>query len=231
MARPDSQAATESLDTSFDLTRDFLAGANPPTAIPYEALARLSHLHGEARADLSLNGMLARSPQACVLLMVGGALVLMASDASLKCDFAWAAALLMGVLAMTRNYIRGFARSLRRVPLQEAASDLRTLLLYTGMAWGTGAFVVMPGLPSPAFAIAFAILPCFAIALILRDEKGATAFCIPIMILSAAAALMQAWPADSLVAAFILLAGTAAIFLPAFVAMLCGRRETFPAAY
>jgi hypothetical protein len=225
MARNDSQAATPF--ELADLARDFLTAANPPADIPYAALARLPRLQDEARADLRVNAVLARSPQACVALMLGGALVLMAGDGSLKCDFAWAAAVLLGVLAMTRNYIRGFARSLRRVPLQDAVSDLRAVLLYTGMAWGAGAYLVMPGLPAPVFAVLFAATPAFVLALIVRDEKSAAAFCIPVTILSAAAALLQAWPADTIVAAIILFAGTAAAFLPAFIAMMRARTETF----
>ena len=44
---------------------------------------------------------------------------------------------LIGIVAMTRNHIRGFARSPQaRCRCSEAASDLRLLLLYTGAAWG-----------------------------------------------------------------------------------------------
>jgi hypothetical protein len=220
MARTDNQATA----ALFDGARGFTASAK---TIPYEALAQLSRLHNEAHVDLRQGGILIRSPQACVLLMLFGATVLMAGDGSLKGDFAWFAAVLLGVLAMTRNYIRGIARSLRRVPLQDAVSDLRMLLLYTGTAWGTGAFVVMPGLPAPAFAVTFAALPCFALALILRDEKGVAGFCIPVTILSAAAAVMQAWPADVLVAGIIAMTGMTAAFLPAFIAMMRARSEIF----
>ena len=104
--------------------------------IPHEALARLPLLHGEAGRNLHLSQLLARSPQLCVALMLAGALTLLWTGGNLKADFTWVMLVLVGVVGMTRNYIRGFARSLRRVPLQEAASDLRLLLLYTGAAWG-----------------------------------------------------------------------------------------------
>ena len=116
---------------------------------------------------------------------------------------------LIGIVGMTRNYIRGFARSLRRVPLQEAASDLRMLLLYTGAAWGAGAFLVMPDLPAPALVFLFAALPALSAAMLLRDAKGVAAFILPSSAGIAAAALMGAWPLDVWVAAAVLAAGGA----------------------
>ena len=161
-----------------------LTDSNPSTfdpaclraAIPYEALARLPQLHGEAGRNLATATFLARSPQASVVLMALGGAVLLAGGGTLKADFAWAALVLIGIVAMTRNYIRGFARSLRRLPLAEAAADLRALLLYTGAAWGVGAFLVMPDLPAPALAFGFAVLPSLGVALVLKDGPATLAF-------------------------------------------------------
>ncbi len=187
--------------------------------VPYEALNRLDRLHDEAAANLTLGRFLARSSQACIVLMLAGALTLLWTSlaggaASLKADFGWAALVLIGIVAMTRTCIRGHARSLRRVPLQEAASDLRVLLLYTGMAWGVGALLVMPGLPAPALAFGFAALPCLALALILKDEKGVIAFTLPVTVTTATAAMMGAWPLDIYVAAAVSLAGAGIALLP-----------------
>jgi hypothetical protein len=172
---------------------------------PRDALSRLRLLHQEAGRNLHLSQFLARSPVACVLLMLIGALALLWANldggGTLKADFAWAALVLLGVIAMTRNFIRGYARSLRRVPLEEAAADLRTLLLYLGVAWGTGAFLVMPGLPAPALVFSFAAAPSLALAPVLRDPKGILAFVAPATLGTAAAALLGAWPLDIWVAA------------------------------
>lgn len=189
-------------------TRNFDDG----DAVPYAALSRLPALHGEASSNMYLSRFLARSPQACIALMLAGALALTwasagAGSASLKADFAWVSLVLIGIVGMTRNYIRGFARSLRRVPLQEAASDLRILLLYTGAAWGMGAFLVMPDLPAPALVFAFAALPALATALLLRDTKGVIAFILPSSAATSAAALLGAWPLDVWVAAAVLATG------------------------
>jgi hypothetical protein len=176
--------------------------------LPNDALDRLAVLHREGARNLQLSQFLARSPVACVLLMLIGALALLwagfSGGGTLKADFAWAALVLLGVIAMTRNFIRGYARSLRRVPLEEAAADLRTLLLYLGVAWGTGAFLVMPGLPAPALVFSFAVAPSLALALVLRDPKGVLAFVAPATLATAAATLLGAWPLDIWVAAAIM---------------------------
>jgi len=89
---------------------------------PYDALSQLPRLHGEASQNLLLTLFLGRSPQACVTLMLAGTAMLVLGGSGLKAEFAWAVLVLIGIIAMTRNYIRGFARSLRRVPLQEAVA-------------------------------------------------------------------------------------------------------------
>lgn len=199
-------------------------------SVPYEALVRLPALHGEARRNMQLSQFLARSPQACLALMLAGAIALVwAGGGTLRADFAWAMLVLIGIVAMTRNYIRGFARSLRRVPLQEAASDLRVLLLYTGAAWGAGAFLVMPGSPAPALAFAFAAGPGLACALILQDETGTIAFVAPATMAIAAAALLGAWPFDVWVAGSILVAGMAIAGLSMLQCAMRARRNLRPA--
>jgi hypothetical protein len=173
-----------------------LVAAPDSAPVPFGALAQLPRLHGEASRNFGLTQFLGRSPQACVTLMLAGGAMLTLSGGTLKAEFAWAVLVLIGIVAMTRNFIRGFARSLRRVPLEEAASDLRVLLLYTGAAWGSGAFLVMPTLPAPLLTFGFAIVPALVLALILKDRKGVTAFTVPAALITAGAALMGAWPLD-----------------------------------
>lgn len=185
--------------------------ANHPGSAPM--LRRLADLHGEAGRNLMLARFLARSPAVCVILMLSGVSILtwtaLVGGGSLRADFGWAALVLFGVAAMTRNYIRGFARSLRRTPLEESASDLTMLLLYTGVAWGMGAFLVMPDLPAPALAFLFAAAPSAGVALALKHPGGALAFIAPASLIPAAAALMGAWPLDLGVATAIMATGTA----------------------
>jgi hypothetical protein len=192
-------------------------GPCPVPALPREALTRLPHLHREARRNFGEARLLARSPAAAMLLMTAGALVLLicglpGEGVTIKAGFAWSALLLTGIAAMTRNYIRGFARALDRVPLPAAAADLRAILLYTGLAWGAGAYLVMPVTAFAAAALAFAVLPPLALVLLLRDEGAAAAFTVPVALLGAGAALMQAGQAG--LAAAIVTADLAVTFLP-----------------
>jgi hypothetical protein len=199
-------------DTPLDPARDVAAQDRAPVAldapVPFNALAQLPRLHGEASRNFGLTQFLGRSPQACVTLMLAGTAMLTLSGGTLKAEFAWAVLVLIGVVAMTRNFIRGFARSLRRVPLEEAASDLRVLLLYTGAAWGSGAFLVMPTLPAPVLTFGFAIVPALVLALLLKDRKGVIAFTVPAALVTAGGALMGAWPLDIWVSLAILAAAT-----------------------
>lgn len=206
-----------SLGEAFD------PGARVP--LPYaapaytRALAALPRLQDEASANYRLGQVLSRSCTACTMLLVTGVAALaatgLAGGGTLKGDFAWSALVLLGIIAMTRNYIRGFARSLRRVPLQEAASDLRTLLLYTGAAWGSGAYLLMPGNPAPALVFSFAALPSLTLALTLKDRAGTVAFAGPVTLVTAAASLLGAWPLDVWVAGATLAFGLGLFCLPA----------------
>lgn len=192
---------------------------DPPSApadrIPFDALARLPRLRDEAGRDWRTGRFLARAPLACLLLMAAGTLVIATGGGTLKSDFAWGVLLLIGIVAMIRNHMRGHARTLRRAPLEEAAGDLRFLLLYVGTAWGTGAFLVLPAQPLPVLVVAFALIPALGLSRILRDEKAAVAFTVPAVLLTAGAALMGAWPAAPWVSLAVLAGGAAALALPA----------------
>jgi hypothetical protein len=187
--------------------------AHPPRSLDGTLLARLHALHGEAGRDLALAQFVARVPAACVVLMLTGTLSLTwaaaAGGAGLRGGFAWAALVLLGIIAMIRLHIRGFARSLRRTPLAKAGADLRLLLLYTGGAWGGGAFLIMPDQPAPALVFFFAALPSLGLALTLRDGRGFAAFAAPASVLIAGATLLGGWPLDMWVTSAImaLLAG------------------------
>jgi len=186
--------------------------SSPGIGIPYEAIARLPVLRGEAARDMQLLQFLARSPQACLVLMLAGAVTLVwagqgLSNATLKSEFCWVLGVLTGIAAMTWNHIRYYARIPKDMPLRQAARDLRLRLLYTGAAWGMGAFLVMPLLPAPALALGFAVLPSLALSLLLKDAKGTAAFGAPAMLASAIAAISGAWPLGLCVAAILLAAG------------------------
>lgn len=174
------------------------------SAVPQAALALLPALHREAGRDLHHWRFLATSPQFCVVLMLEGAVALGLGSSNLNAGFVWTAAILVGVAAVAGNHIRGVAKSPRQIPLTDAARELRLLLLYLGIAWGFGAFLILP--QQTALMTLFAALPSLSTALILKDDKGAIAFGAPVVLLTASALLWSrtAWNAP---AAAVLLAG------------------------
>lgn len=178
-----------------------------------QSLARLPVLHDEARQNFQVAAFLSRAPQAALLLMAAAAAVLAGDWGSLRADFAWSLLLLVGIVGITRNYIRGFARSLRRIPLHEAAADFRALLMFCGVVWGSGVFLVLPPAPAPLLAAAFAIVPALALSLLLQDLKAATAFTVPAAVMTAGAAQAQFWPSAMLTSATVLVLGIAVLAL------------------
>ncbi|HVV28607.1 MAG TPA: hypothetical protein VHC40_11645 [Rhizomicrobium sp.] len=188
------------------------------SSVPYDALARLPGLHAEAARDLCLAGLLARSPQACLILMVAWALALLTAGMPLRAGFLWSLAVLAGVAAITCNAIRGFGP--RQAPLRQAVRILRAALFLAGGAWGVGALLVP--MPPPAQALAFIAGPPLALTMALKDAPTALAFSVPALSAGVVAAVLGGWPMP--VAAAIILAA-AGIVLPALLHCAARRRS------
>ena len=221
---------------AFDPARFAKTFRDSDTRIPSQALLRLSVLHREAGRDLHLSQFLAGAPRFCVALMLAGAVTLgwasrdessAPQNADFASDFIWAASILIGIVAMTHTHIRNFARSPGWVPLDDAASRLRMLLLYMGVVWGGGAFLVTPA--RPVLALAFVAGPSLACALTLKDEKGVIAFGAPAALLTASAALPGARPAGAWVAGAALAAGAAIAGFSMLQCAIRRRQDSLPA--
>lgn len=202
-------------------------------AIPHAALARLPELRDQARHDLGLLQFLARAPRACLIVLTAGAGVLVwtrlsANSAPLEREFVWALSVLIGIAAMTGLHIYSYARGAAPMPLPKGAANLRRLLFYTGMAWGTGAFLVMPDAPSPALAVGFTAVPSLALSLLLGDQKGAAAFIAPVTLATASAACLGNWPLGLWVAAAILAIGLLTFCLPMLQREMSARADMLP---
>jgi hypothetical protein len=147
-------------------------------------------------------------------MLLGGLFLLgLQGGASLAAAFVWSLWLLTGILAMTVIYIRNFAGHPAHLPLDQAVWELRKFLLYTGLAWGLGAFLIMPDQPSPGLVLAFALLPAWLVTLILRNEKAALAFGTPATLLTASACILRPWSFGVLAAAIIIPAWLAGAFM------------------
>ena len=211
---PNPNGQTES-HLAFETAR--LPKRTHDSFFPAQALARLAELHDEAHHDLQLAQLLDRSPQASLALMLLGGLILLEASleggALLSEAFVWSLWLLTGIVAMTVVYIRGFARHPASWPLESATQELNKFLLYTGLAWGLGTFLIMPEQPSLGLILSFATVPGLAITLILKNEKAAFAFNAPAALLTVSACVLKPWPHGLLAAAMIVLAWLPGAFM------------------
>ena len=184
MSRTDLLAAADPARGAQTFHDNGAPGVTANIAIPHAALTLLPALHHEAGRDLDLWRLLASSPPFCIALMLEGAVALGVTHASLGAEFAWAAAILLGIVGLTRNHIEGFARSPRQIAPTNSARELRLLLFYLGVVWGLGAFLVLP----QTGALAFVAGPLLTAVLILKCERSALAFGLPLTLVAAAAA-------------------------------------------
>lgn len=188
------------------------------------ALDRLERLHAETSQASRLTLFLRSSVHVASLFMLMGTCVLfLGGGASFAQNFSWAALILLGVAGLVGSYIRNMAAAFDRAPASEAARNLRLILFYLGLAWGSGAFLAVP-VSFPAYqAIGFAAVPALLLALVLNDAAGLLAFLIPAGASTIYAALARGWPEAPLDAVLIplLQAGL-------FLGVLLRRRAHFP---
>jgi hypothetical protein len=220
MSRTDLLAAADPARGAQTFHDSGTANVTASVAIPHAALTLLPALHHEAGRDLGLWRLLASSPRFCIALMLEGAVVLGVAHASLGAEFAWAAALLLGIAGLTRNHIEGFARSPRQIASTDSARELRLLLFYLGVAWGLGAFLVLP----QTGAIAFVAGPLLTAVLILKCERSALAFGVPLTLVAAATAGWSASAQAAETMAAILMAGVSIAGLSMLQCAIARRR-------
>ncbi|HEX2759118.1 MAG TPA: hypothetical protein VHM27_01345 [Rhizomicrobium sp.] len=158
------------------------------------ALARLPEIHAEAFEAAQLGHFLrAGASAAAMLMLLGVAALATAGGAGLEQEFVWVLLVLLGVGGMLRCTILSTAQAFDRIPLREAARDLRAVLLYTGFAWGAGAFLLLGDDPLPIMGLCFAGLPSAILTAMLRDKAAGFFFLGPVTLLTAAAMLLDHW--------------------------------------
>lgn len=206
------------------LTKDdnILTQSKPLPELPLDALDRLARLHAESSQTSRLARLSRNSIHAASLFMLLGACVLLMGGGGIGPNFLWAVIVLAGVVALIYFYIRTNAAAFDRAPFSVAARNVRGTLLYMGIAWGAGAFLVLPS--EPLAAILFAVVPPLLLALLLQDAKGLAAFQSPAGLLTVGAAFAQAWP-NTVLDALTILFAHAGIFL----ATAWHRRTLLPA--
>ena len=120
----------------------------PVSLVPEEPaehpLAKLQAVHDEATETSALANLLGRTLYAALLLpvLVLGAIAL--SDPPLTRGMSFSALVLMGAGALFFAYAKTSRAPFDRAALRAFSADLEAILLYTGFAWGAGAFLILP---------------------------------------------------------------------------------------
>jgi hypothetical protein len=184
-----------------NLARETLAATKP-------SLARLALLHDEARETALLANLLGRTAYAAGALAVAALATVVVARGTMPIaeHAAWLALVLTGVGAMARNYARAIRQPFERGILREFAYDLNAIAVYSGFAWGAGAFLALGPETPPLMLAAFAVsIPALMIAT-LRTREISLAFLAPVAGLCAFAAVLRPLPEGPLAAAFVLIA-------------------------
>lgn len=170
------------------------SAAIPNNAVlpPFAALERLPALHRESWEATGLALFVDGAVNvAGALILIGMTMLTFLAGTSLKAGFLWAVLVLAAVAALLRCYIRSTAAAFDRAPLQQAAGELRVILLCTGLAWGSGAFLVLPAGAGTLAILLFAGLPSLILTLLLKDRDGSLAFVGPVTALAVGAAIIR----------------------------------------
>ncbi|HXC56556.1 MAG TPA: hypothetical protein VNU97_14755 [Rhizomicrobium sp.] len=188
-----------------------IASPPPETAVaaaePYDAIARLAQMHGEAVETARLANLLGRSLHAAIALPVLAVLtVLIGGGAGLPSTISWAIMVAVATFAVLRVYGHGIRQPFERSALHAFAQDLNACLLYAGFAWGAGAFLALADGASGGTALLFCGVPAVAVAVLLRERQAVLLFLAPVAALTSLACVVRPLGGGALAAALVLIA-------------------------
>lgn len=174
---------------------------------PHNAIATLAILHAEAEETSRLANLLGRALHAAIALPLAAmAPIILSSEAGAAPRVAWAVLIIVASLALARTYANTIGRPFERVALHTFANDLTAVLLYCGIAWGAGAFLVLPQSAPVGSALVFAVAPALGLGLLLRDRRAILLFLAPAAALTAFACVLRSFSAGTMNAALVLIA-------------------------
>jgi hypothetical protein len=168
------------------------------------SLVRLAALQAEARVLLRLAAFPNRA------LIIAGVLAA-GSSATMFLFFApatliWLLLSLAGAGALLVLHARNLRAPFDREHLQSFREDMKAVLLYAGVIWGTGGWFVLPANASVFAILVFAALPVGAIAALSRDRDLALLFGAPVATLVSFASVLRPFSDAGLDAGLILIA-------------------------
>ena len=170
-------------------------------------IAKLAMLHAEAEETARLANLLGRSLYAALALPVLALLTLgFAEGVSLTRAIVWGMFVAAGSFAILRSYSHTIGQPFERVALKSFAQDISPILLYSGFAWGAGAFLALPAGTNMAAAVLFVAVPASFVAALLREREAAYLFLAPTALLTSFACVLMPFAGGALCAGLILIA-------------------------
>ena len=174
---------------------------------PESAIAKLAILHAEAEETSRLANLLGRSLHAAIAIPLAAMVpISLSADIGAAPRVAWAVLIIVASLAIARTYANTIGRPFERVALHSFANDLTAVLLFSGIAWGAGAFLVLPQSAPVGSALVFAVAPALGLGLLLRDRRAILLFLAPAAALTAFACVLRPFSAGTLNAVLVLIA-------------------------
>ena len=175
--------------------------------MPESAIAKLAVLHAEAEETAHLSNLLGRSLHAAIAIPLAAMVPIgLSADVGAAPRVAWAVLIIVASLAIARTYASAIGRPFERVALHSFANDLTAVLLYSGIAWGAGAFLVLPQSAPVGAALVFAAAPALGLGLLLRDRRAILLFLAPAAALTAFACVLRPFSAGTMNAELVLVA-------------------------
>ena len=191
--------------TSTDARTDAYTG--DVRSEPRSAIAKLAILHAEAKETARLAELLRRSLYTALALPLAAALtIVLCAHAGTPPRVAWGVLIVVASLAVARAYASAMGQPLERAELRIFVQDLRAVLLYSGFAWGTGAFLLLTNSAPIGAALVFVTAPTLGLVLLLRERNAVLMFLAPVATLTSFACVLRPLNAGALNAALVLFA-------------------------
>jgi hypothetical protein len=121
----------------------------------------------------------------------------------------WAAFVAVAVVAIALAYRRTISKPFERAALKSFSQDMNAILVFSGFAWGAGAFLVLPVTAGIGAVVAFSAGAGIAVALLLREQERVFLFLAPVAALASFACVLRPLSGGALDASLVLIACSA----------------------
>ncbi len=209
-------------------TRDIVPMPEPRASriSPRDSLTRLAALHDEAEETAVLANLLGRVPYAAAALgtLAIVTVAVVGIGASLAETIVWLFFAAGAVAALVRVYSNAIRTPFERAALRNFREDAKSVMLYAGFAWGSGAFLALPVATTSILLAVYGGGAAAIIAVLTRDRTLSLSFGLPAIVLPAIAAVLRPLAAGAGGLGLVLLTGLA-VLASAHAANLIAQRS------